>query len=99
MSIEIGSSTWVLGEIHKKISLDGAKIKIRREHDNIYFRFSCDLAQQWDGDTKFICTPLLDPTQEIIIDESTSLGNEHLFKCNLPSGFYQFQISYKGKKL
>ena len=41
----------------------------------------------------------MDPTQEIILYEDTYLGNEHLFKCDLPNGIYQFQISYEGKKL
>ena len=97
--IELGSSTWVLAEIHKKIFLDGAEVKIHREYNNICFRFSCNLEQQWDGDTKFIGIPLLDPSKEIILDETTYLGNEHLFNCSLPNGFYQFQISYEGKKL
>jgi hypothetical protein len=97
--IEMGSSSWELAEIHKKISLDGAEIKNRRTHDNIFFRFSCNLEQQWDGATKFTCSPLLDPSKEIILDESTYLGSEHLFKVHLPNGFYQLQISYEGKNL
>jgi len=99
LMIEMGSSSWVLAEIHKKISLGGANLKIRRENNYIFFRFSCNLEQRWDGDTEFTCSPILDPSSEIVLDKSSYLGNEHLFKCNLPAGFYQFQITFEGKNL
>jgi len=97
--IEMGSTSWVLAEIHKKISLEGATVKIRREANNTLFTFRCNLEQQWDGDTQFACSPILDPSNEVLLEKTTYLGNEHLFKCNLPIGFYQFQIYFNGKNL
>ena len=97
--IGMGSSQWALGEIHKKVCLDLAEVKVHRTTNKCFMKFSCNLENAWTGDTQYICSPILNLSEKLILEQTTQLTNEHLFECALPNGFYQLQIIHQGQKL
>lgn len=97
--IGMGSSQWALGEINKKVCLDLAEVKVHRTSNNVFIKFSCDLENAWTGDTQFICSPILNQSEKLVLEKTAQLTNEHLFDCSLPNGLYQLQIIHQGQKL